>query len=470
MQIKGLLRSKGENSQTFFNFLSTLIHSGIAFITMPIFTRLLGTEQYGLYSIYHAWLTIFICFIGCNVFSSIGTGRLKYKDNYYEFRSSILLEGTALGIVAGLLLICVYPVIKPAFGYSIVIFAILILNALAQFSTSFANTCWVYEKRAALNMIVSTLLLISTSAVSIVLLVKWNSDQPLFYGRVFGNAVPHIILAILVWIWIFKDKPTGYNKEYWIYGLHFGLPMVFHLLSHQVLGQSDRLMMKWFSIPSSEIGIYSFFYSFVAILTMILNALNTSWCPFLYDDLAKENYDVLNKKVGHYVQIFATMCIGFLLVSREVMKIFANSEFWPGAPIVPILVLVVYCTFFYQFAVNYEFFCEKPKYVAIGTVSAAIMNIILNLIMIPKWGMYGAALATLLSYVMLAALHTVIVNVWNMKHYPLSIRPVVIGLMLVILGCIGYYFLADLLVIRWVLAAGIGICLTWSVYKRKTFF
>lgn len=470
MQIRGLLKSKGENSQTFFNFLSTIISSGIAFITMPIFTRMLGTEQYGLYSIYHAWLNIFICFIGLNVFSSIGTGRLKYQDRYVEFRSSILLEGTIGGVAIGLVLTCLYPLIKPAFGYDIAIFVLLIMNALAHYITAFANTCWVYEKKAAKNMVISSLLLISISAVSIYLLATWTSDKPLFYGRVFGNAIPHVIIAIVVWIWLFLEKPSGYKKEYWMYGLHFGLPMVFHLLSHQVLGQSDRLMMKWFLISNSEIGIYSFFYSFVAILTTILNALNTSWCPFLYDDLARENYDILNKKVIHYVQIFTTMCLGFLLLSHEVMKLFANSEYWSGAPLVPILVMVVYCTFFYQFAVNYEFFNEKPKYVAIGTVSAAVLNIILNAIMIPKLGMYGAAIATLISYAMLAVMHTIIVNTWKLEHYPLSLKPVFIGMLIVGIGCFAYFVLDDLIIVRWLLALTLGANLVISVYKRKTIF
>ena len=466
MQIKGIIKSKGENSQTFFNFLS----SGIAFITMPIFTRLLGAEQYGLYSIYHAWLTIFICFIGCNVYSSIGTGRLKYREKYLSFRSSILVEGTVIGIGVGLLLLCFYPLIKPAFGYSFLIFIILILNALAQFITNFANTCWVYEKKAAKNMIVSALLLLSTCAISIYLLATWNSEQPLFYGRVFGNAVPHIVLAAIVWILLFREKPYGYRKEYWMYGLHFGMPMVFHLLSHQVLGQSDRLMMQWFSVANGEIGIYSFFYSFVAILTTILSALNTSWCPFLYDDLSKKNYEVLNNKVRHYVQIFTVMCLGFLLLSREVMTLFANSEFWPGAPIVPVLVLVAYFTFFYQFAVNYEFFNEKPKYVAIGTVTAAILNIGLNAAMIPKWGMYGAAVATLISYMLLAVLHITIVKTWKIERYPLTLKPVFVGLAIVLIGCCGYYYLEHMILLRWLIAMGLGAYLIISVYKRKTIF
>ena len=470
MKIKDLFRSKGENSQTFFNFLSTILSSGIAFITMPIFTRLLGADQYGKYAIYHAWLTIFICFMGFNVFSSIGTGRLKYGEKYLEFRGSILQEGTICSIAVGILLACLYPLIKPALGYSFGIFIVLLLHALASFVTNFSSTCWIYEKRAARNMIVSAALLLSTSIISIILLITWTSEEPLFYGRIFGTAFPHILIAIVVWFWLFKEKPFGYNKEYWLYGLHFGLPIVFHLLSHQILGQSDRLMMDWFSINGAEIGIYSFFYSFTAILSTILNALNTSWCPFLYDDLKKENYDILNRKVKNYVQIFVVMSLGFLLLSREVMKLFANSEFWPGAPIVPVLVLVVYCTFFYQFAVNYELFCEKPKYVAAGTVFAAITNIIINALMIPKWGMYGAAIATLISYMLLAILHTTVVKTWKIKRYPLSYKPVSIGFCLVLAGCGAYYFMENLILIRWIIAISLGVYLVISVYKRKTIF
>lgn len=470
MQVSKLLESKGENSQTFFNFLSTVITSGIAFITMPIFTRLLGAEQYGLYSVYHAWLTIFTCFIGFNVFSSLGTGHLKYGSRYLKFRDSVLLEGTLFGGAICLLLACLYPIIKPAFRYSFFMFATLLLHGLASFVTGFSHYAWVYEKRAARNMVVSTLLLISTSVLSIALLLGWKHQAPLFYGRVIGLAIPHLIIAVVIWILLFKEYPSGYNKEYWRYGLHFGMPMVFHLLSHQVLGQSDRLMMQWMSVSNSDIGIYSFFYSFVAILSAVLNALNTSWTPFLYDDLAKENYDVLNKKVKNYVQIFTVMCLGFLLLSREVMKLFANSEYWPGAPLVPILVLVVYCTFFYQFAVNYEFFKEKPKYVAVGTVFAAVLNIILNAIMIPKWSMYGAAIATLISYAMLAILHTIIVKTWRIKRYPLLFTPVIVGLLIVIIGSVAYYVLSDYVWARWMLAVVIGSYLIIAVYRRKSIF
>ena len=376
-------KSKGENSQTFFNFLSTAITGGVVFLTMPIFTRLLGAEQYGMYAIYHAWLTILLCFMGLSVNSGLGTGFYRFKERYYEFRASTQLEGTLFGILMVALMIACYPIMKPVFGYSVGLFVILMIHTFANFITNFANSAWVYEKHAAKNMVMAAVLLGSTSILSILLLVKWDFDSPLFYARALGTALPHIAIAVIIWILLFREKPGKYNREYWRYSLLFGLPMVFHMLSHQVLGQSDRLMMQWFDVDGTQIGIYSFFYSFVAILTTILNALNTSWCPFLYDDLSNREYNKINKRIVNYVHIFTTMCVGFLLVSREVMRFFANSEYWSGAPLIPILVVSVYCTFFYQFGVNYEFFNSKPRYVAVGTIAAAVTNIILNYFMIP---------------------------------------------------------------------------------------
>ena len=465
------LKSKGANTQTFYNFLSTVISSGMAFITMPIFTRVLGKEQYGLYSIYASWLTIFVCFMGLNVKSGLGTGLYKYKENYLKFRSSTLVEGTLISSGMIFLLLSIYPLIKGIFGYSILLFAILLFEAFAQFVLDFANMAWIYEKKAASNMVVSTTNLILTSVFSLVLVIYWKgSHETLYYGRVIGTAIPQIVIAVCVWVIIYKQEPYGFDREYWKYSFFFGIPLVFHMLSQQVLGQSDRLMMNWFGTGSGQIGIYSFYYSFVAILTTILNALNNSWCPFLFDDLSKKKYYELDNKIKNYVQIFTVFNLGFLLVSREVMKIFANREYWSGANLIPILVLVVYCTFFYQFGVNYEFFHSRPRVVAIGTVVAAVTNIILNAIFIPKYGMYGAAIATLLSYIVLAMMHTIVVKTWRLERYPLSYKPVFLGLSIVLAGC-GFFFIGkDWVILRWTIAAVLGTYLVFSVYKRKTIF
>ncbi len=462
---------KTENSQTFFNFVSTVIRTGVGMITMPIFTRLLGPTQYGHYSVYISWLTIISCFICLNVGSSLGTGYYKFKDKYYQFRSSALIAGTVIATVFILLFTVLQKPILSFTKYTLAIFLLMVTQAFFEYICNFANLSWTYEKQAYRNMIMSVVTLISTTVISIVVVKNWQGNESeLYLGRVFGVAFPEIVIGTIVWILLFKEKPYGYNKEYWKYSIAFGFPLVFHTLSQQVLGQSDRIMMEQMGTNGDQIGIYSFIYSFVAIMTTILNALNNSWCPFLYDRLATKKYEELNIKIGNYVQVFSVLTIGFLMLSREVIKIFANSDYWGGAPLIPILSLAVYSTFIYQFAVNYEFFNAKPKIVAMGTVMAAVTNIVLNYVLIPQYGMYGAAFATLISYIALAVLHTIVVKHWKLEKYPFSYKPLVYGSAAILMACILYYLLWELIAVRWIIGAASGVYLLISIKKRKTIF
>lgn len=472
MSFKYKLSIKGtENSQTFFNFLGTIIRTGIGMITMPIFTRLLGPTQFGLYSIYISWLTIVSCFICLNVGSSLGTGLYKFKKDYYKFRSSTLIEGTTIAVGFILLFLVFKSPILNITGYSLGIFLLLTVQAFFEYTCNFANLSWTYEKQAAKNMLMSVVSLTTTTILSIIIVKNWwGSDSQLYLGRVFGVAIPEITIGIIIWITLFKKRPYGYNKEYWKYSIGFGFPIVFHTLSQQILGQSDRIMMERMGTAGAQIGIYSFFYSFVAIMTAILNALNNSWCPFLYDRLESKSYTDLNKKVENYVQVFSVITIGFLMLSREVVKVFANSEFWGGVPLIPILTFAVYSTYIYQFAVNYEFFNAKPKIVATGTVMAAVTNIVLNYVLIPKYGMYGAAIATLLSYIALAIMHTIIVNTWKLEKYPLSYKPLIIGIVAILITCALYYYLSNMIIVRWLIGAMAGEYLILSIKKRRTIF
>lgn len=459
------------NSQTFYNFLSTVISSGVAFITMPAFTRLLGAGQFGLYSIYTSWLAILVCIMGLNVKAGLGAGYYRFDGDYYGFRSSTLVEGSVICIIITAVLLTFNAPLRQALGYPPLPFIFLILESFAQYVLNFANLSWVYEKHAARNMSLSLATLILTTSLSIFLLLNWGGPKEhLYYARVLGAALPQISLAAFIWVFLFREKKCGYNPIYWKYSLAFGVPMVFHTLSHQVLSQSDRIMMQMYSIGDVEIGVYSFFYSFSGILSVLLSALNNSWCPFLYDDLSRKAFSVLNSKVSNYVQIFTILCCGFLMVSREFAKAFTGSEYWAGMPIIPVFVLVAYCTFFYQFAVNYELYHAKPRIVAAGTIIAALTNIVFNAILIPPYGMYGAAAATLLSYIALASMHTFIVTTWKGEKYPLSYRPVAKGALTVALFCAFYYLLSGLAAVRWAIGILLGLYLVWSVYHRKTIF
>ena len=460
---------KGINRITIFNILSTVLIQGINFFTLPIFTRVLGAEQYGIYSVFSSWVMLLVCVMGLGVQSSIGTGKYHFKKEYYSFRSSVLLFGTLFNIILILLVTILIKPVSAFLGYSFLAVEMLLWTAFANFIINFAQNAYIYEKKAGVNFFVSVFLTISTLALSLYLLTVFSGDD-LFLSRVFGVGIPYFLLAVIIWFVLFFRKPCSLHKEYCVYSITMGIPIIFHLLSQNILSQSDRVMMQKMHISNLEIGIYSFFYSFVSVLSTILTALNNSWCPFYYDDLDSENWERLNKKSENYIELFTVLTIGFLLLSREVGYLLSGEEYSSGMNILPILVFAVYFTFMYQFPVNFEFFHRKTNIIAIGTSSSAILNIILNCIMIPIWGMYGAALATTVSYFLLFLAHYFIVTHMKDVYYHLKISAFVKGLVIALFFAVLFYLLKDWWIVRWGLAAGIGIVEIVKILKRKTIF
>ena len=395
---------KSANKITALNISSSILLKGIAFITMPIFTRLLGTEQYGLYSVFFFRLDILVCIMGLGIASSLGTAIYAYKDRYLQYRSSSLLLTTfsALCFIA-IGSIFVQPLAK-LLNYNVLLVECLLFFALFNIIINFAQTAFIYEKKAVHNFVMSIVLAVSSIVLSLLLIPCMNSENR-YVGRVLGQAIPYMVVAIIVWILCFCKRPSRIKKEYLKYGLAYGLPVILHTLAHSLLSQSDREMMVRLDISNDEVGIYSFYCVLITVLSVLMEALANSWTPFYYDGISEEKWDELTKKCRHVVELFTVLCVGFIFLSREVSVWVSSEDFWSGADIIPILVVSVYFIFLYQFPVSYEFYFKKTKVLAVGTLVSAGINILLNLVIIPRWRMYGAAASKAILYGILFAIH-----------------------------------------------------------------
>ena len=464
--MKKIYKQSSSNQTILLNIISTAILQGITFLTMPIFTRLLGTSQYGIFSLFNSWVAIMICVIGVNIYSSIGPGSIEFKKNYLEFRNSNLICTTLIGAIQVVLITIFSKQLSNLISLDQTLIILIGITAFGHYLILFCQCSFIYEKKPLNNLIVSVACSLLSVAISLIL-IFWVDYQQRYLARALGIALSYIIIAIFAWIYLFKEKPIGLRKKYCEFGMKVGMPIIFHSLSLNILNQSDRVMMQMFGRDTSYIGIYSLFYTLCSALSIILSALNNSWCPFYYDDVSEKKWDTLNKKSKNYIELFTILGLGFLLLSREVSYLMADSSYWSGINIIPILVITVYFTFMYQFPVNYEFFHKKTKIIAIGTVIAGIFNIILNAIFIPKWGMYGAAIATALSYCSLFLVHFIIVKRMN---YHLNIIVFLPGLITLLIGCVMFYILSPWWYIRWSLGIIIGIYEIYKIIKRKSIF
>nr|WP_288886118.1 oligosaccharide flippase family protein [uncultured Blautia sp.] len=457
------------NKTAILNFLSVVFLQGIAFFTTPVFARLLGTEQYGKYSIFMSWMTVFSAIMGFGTGNALSVGKYDYENEYYKFRSSIILLGNAISVVIILAGgICSELLVKWT-GLSLKVVMLMLITALSNYNLAVAQGALIYEKKPKDNFVLSLIYILVNVSLSFAL-VFWLPLKERYLGRIIGFSISQILAGTIVSLLMYFRKPTVLNKNYSTYAIKFGIPIVFHTLSYSILIQSDRIMMDRMGIGDGDIGIYSLFYSFSSILSIILSSLNNTWCPFLYDDLNKDEKEPLLKKTKHYIELFTVLTVGFVLLSFEVGYWFSGEIYVSGLGLVPILSLGIYMTFLYQFPVNFEFFHKESKIVAFGTVCAALVNICLNYFLISMWGSHGAAIATTLSYLFLFAMHYVVVNRVLQYKYYMKIRLFIPGIIAVLSTVFLVYILIDLPIIRWLLATVTGIFEIYRIIQRKSIF
>lgn len=375
----------------------------ISFFTLPIFTRLLTTEEYGLFNTYIAYESILCIFVGLSLNISIKTAKYDFKEEYNKFLSSTLLLEVFSYIGITILLNLAYHLISPWFGFGRVILNILTLHAFGTALISFYNQkiSLDYEYKNFLKL--SVFNVIGNIILSVVLIL-FVLEQDGFLGRVLGTVIPIIIISIYILYYFWKKEKATINKKYWKYGLSLSLPLIPHGISQVILASFDRIMIKNM-VSDSAAGIYSFSYNIGMLMQVLYNSVETAWVPYLYEKMNAKDYKFIYDKSKIYLSLFTVIASVLLLISPEIVVIMASEEYWEAKSCVFPIILSCYFYFIYCFSANIEYYYKKTKYIPIGTTIAAILNIVLNAIFIPKFGYLAAAYTTLVTYAIYAGFH-----------------------------------------------------------------
>lgn len=379
---------------------SNFATKAMGFVTMPIFTRIMSSSDVGDYSNFSAWIVILAAITSVDLYSSVAVARFDYKDELNEYIASVLVLGSS--ITAGcyaLTIIFQEHILKflnfSAFELHLAFIYFMVYPAIQMFQIK-SRIEYKYKVSVAISLsstIISTLVAL--------LLVFLTQDK--LSGRLLGNYVPLIIMNALVYLYILRQS-RWISTKYWKYGLTISLPLVWHTLSANLLGSSDRVMIKYFC-GSSATAFYSVAYSCAMAVSILWTSMNTAWSPWAYEKMNEKNYEALKKASRPYLLFFGFVVFCFILIAPEVLYIMGGEAYSTAVGVIPPVMVAYIFQFVYSLYVNIETYCKKQKYIAIGTTIAAILNIILNYIFIPIFGYQAAAYTTLIGYIVLFWVH-----------------------------------------------------------------
>lgn len=367
----------------------------LSFITLPLFTRLLTTEQYGQYTIYSSWSSILMIFLTLNLaYGSFQTAMIKYDNKRSEYINSI--QGICL-FLSFCFLIIYFP-LKKYWNILFELPTILILLMISEIIFTTATQLWMGKMRFEYKYksVVAVTLLISVLSPFLAYILVCSFEEK-GYARIFGYSLINILVGFFIFINNCKQGKKFYYKEFWKFAFRFNVPLLVYYLSQVIFNQSDRIMISHM-VGTSEAAIYSVAYNVAMLLSFILNAINDTYVPWLYGIL-KSNRENENKNISFILSILISLMILCVIwYAPEIIRIMAGSKYNNAIYVVAPVAMSLLLLYYSQLFINIEFYYEEKKMLVYGSILAAILNIVLNYILIPIFGFIIAGYTTLTSY------------------------------------------------------------------------
>lgn len=393
-----------------------LLQKGINFITTPFFTRLMTTEEYGLYSIYISWHSVITIFATLQLsYYVFNKGLVKYENDRDEFVVSL----QSLSATLTCCFIIVYLVLQNHINRLVGLPSSMMICMLVQILFEPPLLYWTARKRfeySYRDVIVITFISSLLNPITGVVLIKLSLFEDAAFARALSIVVITALLGIITGVVIITRAGKIFSTKYWKYSLKFNLPLIPQYLSSTILSSSDRIMIGDMC-GKADAAIYSVAYSIGMACTLFSQAIHQAFLPWLYKRMKKEDYSSLPRISNAFtIGIMAILTV-MMSFAPEIVLAVGTDKYADAIWAIPPICGSVFFIFLQNLFANIEYYFEKTKVIAVASVSVALLNVALNYIFIQRFGYIAAAYTTLVCYVSYAIVHYFVLDIICKKNY-----------------------------------------------------
>ena len=408
-------------SDTFFYSLGLVLRRGLSVVTLPVLTRYLSVRDFGMLSIIGTVRELLGVVFELGIPNS--STRFYYDCQTQEERQrlfgTLLVFSMTVALVGSLLLAWAGPIIWsqlvpdiPFYPYISLTLATILVSPIGNLVRSLFRV----TNRVPLHTTFGFIQGLLTAALTIALVVIWNLGV---LGAVLGTLVASLVLVPFSFRYLRGHIEWTFSPHLIQRALAFGLPEIPVRIATWVLRLMDRLILQAY-LPLRVVGLYSLGYMLGGTaFELIASSVNSAILPFFYLTATNES-KTHSARLFADIAVYNTALLGFLglgtiLFAREVILVFATPEYMEAEAVV---LLVAWASIFQALA-NVPnraiYLVKKTGYLPLVFAVPALVNVGLNFLLIPRYGMMGAAWATLLAYPLLFAL-----TLWvAQKVYPI---------------------------------------------------
>lgn len=443
--------------------ISNFFVKGIAFITTPIFARLMSEADYGEFSNFASWQSTLFVITGAELYSTLNRAYYDFTEDYDKYASSITFLGFGINLICYVVfLLCgrfIYNIvaIPPAFVH--ILFLNMLLLSGKEIFLAREKTLYRYKSVAA----VSAVYLVVPTIIA-VLSVILSSESQRLAARIYGFYVPAAFVALYCTLDVIR-KGRAVKWKYCKYALTLSLPLLVHYLTAYLLSSSNTIVTK--SILGAEAAaIVSITTSALHILTILLQAVSGAVTTWLMDNLEQKKYAELRKSLLIYTICVCLVAVGVILFGPEVIWILGGTKYAQAVTLLPGMIAAITIqsiTTVFTIILTYK---KRVVGAAVCTAVVAGISIVAKILLLPHYGIEVLPWINIVAYGILFICDYLLVckagngNVINMKGFSASI--LVLCLLTVACG-----FLYANSIVRYSIIACAGVGVLFVLYKKR---
>lgn len=379
----------------------------INFLLIPLYTNILSTSQFGQVEIVLNCANLLIPFLSLSIndaFLRFGLDDKVNSKNILKTTSKLLIGSSVVTIF-----------LSPFFYRYSSIGEFTWLFIVICISQMFNSTYSLYAKILGKNNIFAYNTIIYTLSLGLfnIIFILWLKLAVV--GYLFANVATNItcILFLCVKLKIFKDLKEGkFHKDLLIEMLKYSSPMIANAVSWWILQFSDKLMLDYY-LSNADVGIYSIATKMPSVLTMFVGVFSQAWLISAVTEYNKEGSSEFYSKIfSIFLFILTVSTCGLLCVIKWIMKEIIGIEFLSSIIYTPLLIEGAFFGSISLFVDPIYSAVKKNIVITTTTFIAAVCNIILNIIFIPKFHIMGAVISTLISYIIFG-----MIKLYNSRCY-----------------------------------------------------
>ncbi len=381
--------------------LGNILLTGISFILLPLYTRILSPSDYGQLELLYLIAGILVLLFGFNV--SIGYGRIYFNDKNIKSRRTLFMTGQAFILICSAIFILI--LFNNINYFSRIIFdsdignyflklitIATVIDVLTQIPINnlrVRKKAWSYIQVSILTLVVTVLFTIYFIAFIDLGVVG------VLYGKILGSLISLIYLYYLTW----NEFHFRLSNGMLLSMLSFSIFLIPSNFSSLVLNMSNRFFLSEYQ-TFEDVGLFSLGVKIAAVIPMLITEpIKNAFSPYIFEIADQPNK--CKELLSDFIRLFfAGVSIFVLIVSifaSDLVSIMASDSFQGSSSVVfvmsfsnlllgtaAIVVLAIHIT-------------RKTWIVSIIWIFSSLLNITLNILLIPIYSKMGAAYATLLS-------------------------------------------------------------------------